>query len=83
VGVAATGAFALGVIVALAAGQSATATVNARNAPPPASSTDIFGQSTQPGPDNQPSTTDPGQGDQVPGQQAPADQVPPIVSAPS
>jgi hypothetical protein len=82
-GVAATGTFALGVIVALAAGQSATATVPPPSASPPASSTDIFGQSTQPGPDNQPSTTDPGQGGQAPGQLAPAQQAPPIVSAPS
>lgn len=78
VGVAAGGTFALGVIVALAAGQSATATVPNPTASPPAAATDIFGQSTQPGPDNQPSTTDPG-----PGGQAPSQQVPPIVSAPS
>jgi hypothetical protein len=65
VGVAASGAFLLGLIAAVVAGQSAVASPQA----PAAAATpgvDIFGQSTQPGPDlqpgpdNQPGTTDPG-----------------------
>ena len=78
VGVAATGTFALGLIVALAAGQTASASSLAPGASPAAPTTDVFGQSTQPGPDNQPGTIDPGLGGQPPAQQAPE-----IVTAPS
>ncbi|MEA2682574.1 MAG: hypothetical protein QOK05_902 [Chloroflexota bacterium] len=81
IGVAATGTFALGLFVALAAGQSAAASAPSPSATPSAPATDVFGQSTQPGPDNQPNPVDPGLG-QDPTQPAPF-QPPRIVTAPS
>jgi hypothetical protein len=84
VGVAAAGAFLLGLIAAVVAGQS----VVASPASPAAAATpgvDIFGQSTAPGPDlqlgpdNQPQTNDPGL---LPGDNG-GQGAPPIVTAPS
>ena len=86
--IAAAGAFALGVLASLAAGQTGSIAAAARSTP--AATTDIFGQSTQEGvtpaaPDSQPPSFDggPGFGGGAPATGVPPEQAPRIVTAQS